>query len=115
MRFAWVMLYHSVGVRPQLRRQPGQCHGTLDTRTKRVYFEQVARNSPCACEGRSCPSRGAGWRSGQDEPGTAGILDSRGLIRFRMGDYSGALADIDAARALDPKAVERYARFGIKP
>lgn len=30
-------------------------------------------------------------------------LDSRGLVRLRMGDAAGALADYDAALAIDPK------------
>jgi len=35
-------------------------------------------------------------------PGKPGFLDSRGLVRFRMGDYAGALADYDAAIAAAP-------------
>lgn len=31
-------------------------------------------------------------------------FDSRGLVRFRMGDYAGAVADLDAALKLDGKS-----------
>jgi tetratricopeptide (TPR) repeat protein len=30
-------------------------------------------------------------------------LDSRGLVRLRMGDYAGAVADYTAALTIDPK------------
>lgn len=36
-------------------------------------------------------------------PNTARILDSRGLVRLRLGDYRGAIADYDAALALNPR------------
>ncbi len=36
-------------------------------------------------------------------PAAATILDSRGFVRFRLGDLKGAVADFDAALALDPK------------
>jgi tetratricopeptide (TPR) repeat protein len=36
-------------------------------------------------------------------PASANILDSRGFVRFRMGDLKGAITDFDAALTLDPK------------
>ena len=36
-------------------------------------------------------------------PGTANMLDSRGLVRLRMGDLDKAIADYDAALATAPK------------
>jgi tetratricopeptide (TPR) repeat protein len=36
-------------------------------------------------------------------PASASILDSRGFVRFRMGDLKGAITDFDAALALNPK------------
>jgi tetratricopeptide (TPR) repeat protein len=36
-------------------------------------------------------------------PASANILDSRGFVRFRMGDFKGAIRDFDAALALDPR------------
>lgn len=38
-----------------------------------------------------------GW-----EPGRAEVLDSRGLVKLRLGDLKGAIADYDAALAQDP-------------
>ncbi len=39
----------------------------------------------------------------QKAPASANILDSRGFVRFRLGDLKGAVADFDAALALNPK------------
>jgi tetratricopeptide (TPR) repeat protein len=36
-------------------------------------------------------------------PSAPNILDSRGFVRFRMGDLKGAITDFDAALRLDPK------------
>jgi tetratricopeptide (TPR) repeat protein len=36
-------------------------------------------------------------------PHTASFLDSRGLVRLRMGDWDRAIADYDAALKLDPR------------
>jgi tetratricopeptide (TPR) repeat protein len=36
-------------------------------------------------------------------PASASILDSRGFVRFRMGDLKGAIADFDQALVLNPK------------
>jgi TonB family protein len=45
------------------------------------------------------------------KPGDASILDSRGLVRLRQGDYAGAIADYDAALAAKPSlAVSLYGR-----
>ena len=44
-------------------------------------------------------------------PKAAAFLDSRALVRFRMGDYADAIVDYDAAIASDPKsALSRYGR-----
>lgn len=42
-------------------------------------------------------------------------LFMRGVIRKRRGDLSGSAADLAAARAIDPRVDETYARFGITP
>jgi tetratricopeptide (TPR) repeat protein len=36
-------------------------------------------------------------------PASASILDSRGFVRFRLGDLKGAVTDFDAALAFNPK------------
>ena len=36
-------------------------------------------------------------------PGSAPILDSRALARFRQGDFKAALVDYDAALKADPE------------
>jgi tetratricopeptide (TPR) repeat protein/predicted aspartyl protease len=36
-------------------------------------------------------------------PGAPGALDSRGLVRLRMGDFDKSIADYDAALSLQPK------------
>ena len=42
-------------------------------------------------------------RALKGRPGSAGILDSRALVRFRLRDYVGALADYDAALVASPQ------------
>jgi len=39
------------------------------------------------------------------KPNTAGLLDSRGLVYLRQGNYDKAIADYDAALRLQPKTV----------
>ena len=41
--------------------------------------------------------------SAKSSPAAAAILDSRGLVRLRMGDYDKSIADYDAALKLAPK------------
>ncbi|MCB2066860.1 MAG: DUF3857 domain-containing protein [Erythrobacter sp.] len=43
----------------------------------------------------------------------AAALDSRGLIRFRLGDLEGTLADLDAALAVSPGLPESHYLRGI--
>ena len=48
-------------------------------------------------------------------PNTAGYLDSRGLVRLRLGDFPGALADYNAALSLQPdNAWTLYMRSLVK-
>ncbi|MBU6268213.1 MAG: retroviral-like aspartic protease family protein [Sphingomonadales bacterium] len=50
-------------------------------------------------------------RALKGRPGTAAILDSRALVKFRLKDYAGALADYDTAIATQPRqAFSRYMR-----
>lgn len=46
-------------------------------------------------------------------PNTARILDSRALVRLRLGDYPGAIADYDAALAINPKLAWSFYGRGI--
>ncbi len=51
----------------------------------------------------------------QMQPGQAAYLDSRGLVRLRLGDLQGALADYDAALKLRPaQAASLFARGLVK-
>jgi tetratricopeptide (TPR) repeat protein len=50
--------------------------------------------------GRALADCNRGLRLAPDNPQ---ILDSRGLVRLRQGDYRQAIADFDAALAREPK------------
>jgi len=43
-------------------------------------------------------------RIGKKNTGSAAVLLSRGVVRFRLGDYDKSIADFDAALALRPKS-----------
>ncbi len=46
-------------------------------------------------------------------PKSAAILDSRGLVKLRLGDYAGAIADFDAALVLSPKLAWSLYGLGV--
>ena len=48
-------------------------------------------------------------------PKQAPSLYCRGLTKLRMGDTAGGNADIEAAKKLNPKIADTYARYGVKP
>ena len=45
----------------------------------------------------------------------ASSLFGRGIAKLRSGDASGGKSDIDAATALDPGIVQKYAGYGVTP
>lgn len=49
-----------------------------------------------------------GW-----EPGRLEALDSRGLVKLRLGDLSGAIADYDAALKQDPEVATSLFGRGV--
>jgi tetratricopeptide (TPR) repeat protein len=67
----------------------------------------AALNARCrarALDGHDLKSALSDCNSALDSaPKAASILDSRGLVRLRMGDLDHAIADYDAALATDPK------------
>jgi len=46
-------------------------------------------------------------------PAAPHILDSRGFVRFRRGEFAKAMADFDAALVLDPKQAESLYLRGL--
>ena len=46
-------------------------------------------------------------------PGAADILDSRGLVRLRLGQFAGAIADYTAALSLSPQAASSLFGRGL--
>jgi tetratricopeptide (TPR) repeat protein len=48
-----------------------------------------------------------------DPPNKADFLYGRGLAKVKKGDASGS-ADIEAAKALNPKIAEDFAKYGLK-
>lgn len=48
-----------------------------------------------------------------DPPNKADFLYGRGVARIKKGD-AGGQADVDAAKALDPKIVERFGTYGLR-
>jgi len=87
----------------------------LDEAVKRAPDNAEAYNARCwhrATAGRDLAEALAdctrALERGPDDPS---ILDSRGLVRFRSGDYRGAIADLDAALRASPKmAGSQYVR-----
>ncbi len=51
--------------------------------------------------------------SGQSNPLTAPILESRGLVRLRLGDYDKAIADYDGSLKTEPKSASALYGRGI--
>jgi hypothetical protein len=48
-------------------------------------------------------------------PKFARSLYLRGLSRLKTRDAAGGDADIAAAKAIDPKIADEYARYGVTP
>src|ERR1043166_49914 len=46
-------------------------------------------------------------------PTMAAFMDSRGLVRFRMGDYAGALAEYEAAHEANPQSASSLYMRGL--
>jgi len=49
----------------------------------------------------------------KDSPRSASTLYIRGLAKYRRGDIAGGEADVAAAKTIDPKIVDTFARFGV--
>jgi hypothetical protein len=48
------------------------------------------------------------------EPKSAHSLYGRGLVKLKKGDEPGGKADLEAARAINPKIEEMYEGYGAK-
>jgi hypothetical protein len=48
-------------------------------------------------------------------PKHAHSLFARGVAKVRNGDQAGGDADIAAAKAIEPRIEEEYARYGVRP
>ena len=46
----------------------------------------------------------------RENPGDPGLYGERGMVRYLLGDYRGAVADYDAAIALNPKLADANVR-----
>jgi tetratricopeptide (TPR) repeat protein len=44
----------------------------------------------------------------------AGALYGRGIARLQQGDAEGAVADMDAAKSIDPAIEQAFARYGLQ-
>jgi tetratricopeptide (TPR) repeat protein len=51
-------------------------------------------------------------RAIRENPRDPGLYSERGYGRYLLGDYRGAVADYDAAIALNPKLADAYVRRG---
>jgi len=58
----------------------------------------------------------ADYDAGLDKrPGYASSLYMRGVTKRKTGDAAGGDADIAAAKAVDPKVADTYAKYGVTP
>ena len=46
----------------------------------------------------------------RESPRDPELYSERGMVRYLLGDYRGAVADYDAAIALNPKLADAYVR-----
>jgi tetratricopeptide (TPR) repeat protein len=83
--------------------------GTSSARLCYQAAERPLRPSPADLQ--YCDEALAGQRLLMEEEFVATLVN-RGILRMRRGDLNGAIADYEAARAMDPEEPESYLNHG---
>jgi len=81
--------------------------GDADALDSRAFVEFKMKNYPAAIADATAAL--------SVNPELAASLYVRGLARSSTGDAANGNADIEKAKAIDPKIVQRYASYGVTP